>query len=100
MKKLSLVLFVFLFIISCAYKEGVVQKADRSYLKFVGNLKNITVQIDDMQPFSINDSSSSNNKSYQVKSGKHTIIVSRNSQIIVKRLLFLDNGVTKEVQIP
>ncbi len=100
MKKVILVLFLLVFILSCGLKEGVIQKSDKSYLKFVGNLKNITVQIDDMQPLTINDSSSSNNRAYQVKPGKHTITVSRDGQIIVKRLLFLDNGVTKEVQIP
>ena len=40
------------------------------------------------------------NKLYQISPGKHNVKVYRDGQLIVNRILILDNNVIKEVQIP
>lgn len=110
MKKFLLLLFGVLFIVSCGYKEGIIQKSDKSYLKFTGNWENATVQIDDIQPFILKSYFTNtegqkhkvrqDNKLYQLFPGKHIIKVYRNGNLVVNRILFLDNNVIKEVQIP
>jgi hypothetical protein len=97
MKKFMLLFFVVMIISSCGYKEGVVQKSDKSFLKFTGNLKNASVQIDDTEPFLM---ANKNNKLYQLSPGKHIVKVYRNNHLVVKRILIFDNSVIKEVQIP
>ena len=87
------------FLISCAaHQEGIIQQADRSYIMFTGNLKEVTVQIDDENPFQLEGEKKKT--LYQVRPGKHTVKAFRRSELIVKRLLFLDNQMTMEVLIP
>jgi len=88
--------FIVLSMTSCvAHQEGIVQQADRGYIMFTGNVKGVTVRIDDEQPFPL----AAEKVVYQVKPGKHTVKAFRGDVLIVKRLLFLDNQVTMEVLI-
>lgn len=90
---------IILILMSCAtYQEGVIQKADLSYIIFTGNVKRVNVQIDNDSPFQIEESQSK--KLYQLRPGKHFIKVFRGSELIVNRILFLDNQTTTEVIIP
>jgi len=99
-----------LLIASCGYKEGVIQKSDRSFLKFTGNIGNASVHIDGGEPFVLKkyvinpqgekEKVYHDNKLYQVTTGKHTVKVYRGNNLIVKRILILDNNVIKEVYIP
>jgi hypothetical protein len=82
--------------VSCGYQEGIVQKSEKSFLKFTGNPAEVTIQIDDMQPFAV----ATSDKLYQVSPGKHMVKAYRNGELIVNRLLILDNQVTMEVTIP
>lgn len=110
MKKALFIVCGVLLIVSCGYKEGVIQRADRSYLSFTGNLDNVSVQLDNAEPFTLQsygvDSDGQrrhmnvNNKLYQVSPGKHTIKVYRDGQLVVNRILLLDTDVIKEVHIP
>ncbi|MCK5426773.1 MAG: hypothetical protein KAJ34_03685 [Thermodesulfovibrionia bacterium] len=110
MKKFLLLLFGVLFIISCGYTEGIIQKSDKSYLKFTGNWENVSVQIDDLEPFVLESYIAKSEdqerkvrpdkKLYQVSPGKHILKVYRDGSLIVDRLLILDNNVIKEVHIP
>ena len=87
------------FLISCAaHQEGIIQQADRSYIMFTGNVKEVTVQIDDEKPFQLEGEK--RKTLYQIRPGKHTVKAFRRSELIVKRLLFLDNQMTMEVLIP
>jgi hypothetical protein len=99
-----------LLIASCGYKEGVIQKSDRSFLKFTGNVRNASVYIDEGEPFVLEkyvinsdgeqERARYDNKLYQVTPGKHTVKVYRDNNLVVKRILILDNNVIKEVYIP
>lgn len=106
MKKVILFFLGMLFIYACGYQEGIVQKAEKSFIRFSGNLENVTIQIDDMTPFtlkSIADSeknTTDDKKLYQVSPGRHSVKVYRGGNIIVNRILFIDNHATTEVIIP
>lgn len=99
MKKIIVIIFISMLIYACGYREGIIQKADKSFLMFNGSLKNVSVQIDDAKPF-ILERTSSNKKSYQISPGKHTLKVYRNGELLINRVLFLENQATMEVQIP
>ncbi|MEW6739383.1 MAG: hypothetical protein AB1325_05690 [Nitrospirota bacterium] len=113
MKKIILIYFVLLFFLtSCGYKEGIVQKAEKSYLKFVGNWQNALVQIDDTTQFkletfivSTNETGTTEKKSpedklYQLPPGKHTIKIYKDGIMVVNRLLLLENQAIMEVFVP
>lgn len=97
MKIVVLLSIVVIIISGCSYNEGVIQKDDVAYLKLTGNLYNITLQIGDEAITEILDSSK--NSIYEIKPGTHTITVRRDSQIIVKRKIYFDNQIIREVNI-
>jgi hypothetical protein len=78
------------------YNEGIVQKSEKGYLKFTGNISQIVLKIDENIPFSYDIK----NPLYQVKPGKHVIQVIRNDEVIVNRTVFVDNQVTMEIEVP
>ena len=103
MKKVVLLFLGILILQSCGYQEGVVQKEEKSYIKFTGNLANISVQIDDTNQFVLHSDTQSNtgdNKLYQISPGKHSIKAYRDGSLVVSRIIFLDNQATAEVLIP
>lgn len=106
MKKVILLLLGIAILHACGYQEGIVQKGEKSFIKFTGNCTNVSVQIDDMNQFVLKSgtdsekSSGNDNKQYQVSPGKHSIKVYRDGYLIVNRILLLDNQTTTEVIIP
>ncbi len=106
MKKFIFLFLVIVILSACGYQEGIVQKGEKSFVKFTGNRTNVSVQIDDMNQFVLkaggddSEENSSDNKLYQVSPGKHLIKVYRDGHLIVNRILFLDNQATAEVMIP
>ncbi|MFZ3136043.1 MAG: hypothetical protein WA126_01485 [Thermodesulfovibrionales bacterium] len=106
MNKVILLLLGIMFLHACGYQEGIVQKGEKSFIKFTGNRTNVSVQFDDMKQFVLKSgadsekSSSDVNKLYQVSPGQHSIKVYRDGELIVNRILFLDNQATVEVIIP
>jgi hypothetical protein len=75
MKKVILLLLGILILHACGYQEGIVQKGEKSFIKFAGNWENAAVQIDDMNQFVLKSgadsekSSGDDNKLYQVSPG-------------------------------
>jgi hypothetical protein len=106
MKKVILLLLGILILHACGFQEGIVQRAEKSFIKFSGNWADVSVQIDDMNQFVLKSgadsekSSGDDNKLYQLSPGKHSIKVYRDGNLIVNRILFLDNQATAEVIIP
>jgi len=80
----------------CGYKEGVVTSEQKSYLYFTGNTKNITVYVDNGEGFSVE---SGNLHLYKINVGKHLITINRGNDIIVKREIFISDGITKEIEV-
>ncbi len=95
MKKIVLSLLLILSITACGYITGTVQKAERSSLMFSGNLEGVTVQIDDLEPFA-----PVYRTHYHISPGKHTLIAHRHGELVVKRVIYLENQVTTEIYVP
>ena len=90
------ILFIGILLISgCGITEGTIQKAERSYLVFSGNLENVKVQIDDLEPFA-----PAGGKQYQVSPGKHTVTASRDGRLVLNRVLISQGQVATEIIIP
>jgi ABC-type antimicrobial peptide transport system permease subunit len=89
-------LFSFLFISCGGYNEGVLQKAEKGFIKFVGDTKTVTVAIDGAEGFTLDPKI----EVYQVQPGRHTIKIFRNNELVVNRVVLVDNQVTMEIQIP
>ena len=75
-------------------------------MRFTGNWKNVTIQIDDITPFTLKsiadseENTTDDKKLYQVSPGRHSVKVYRGGNIIVNRILFIDNHATAEVIVP
>jgi len=97
MKKLLLMFLAGILLCACGYREGIIQKADKSYIQFTGNPATAHIQIDDMQPFVIPPD---DNKLYQIPSGKHFVKIYKDSKLIVDRVIYVQSQTTMEVEIP
>lgn len=92
------VIFVFFFAFSCYhYQEGMILKSEKSFIRFTGNYIGVSAQIDDSEPIVMTRSSPF---LYQVRPGRHTVRVYRDGKLLVERILFLDNQITMEVEVP
>jgi len=100
MKKICLFCLLTIFLVSCGYQTGVIQKAERSYIQFASgsNLDGVTVRVDGGAPFSLG--SGDTGTLFQTTPGRHLIQVSRNDTVIVDREIFLQSQATFEVVIP
>jgi len=83
------------FFSSCGYIEGTVQKAEKGTIVFLGDLTQVKIQIDDREPFIPTEG-----KHYQFSPGKYTITAFKNENILLKRIIILENQVTTEIRIP
>ncbi len=101
MKKFCLLICCTMLLCSCGYQTGVVQKADKAYLRFSGIWERyeITVRVDEREPFQLKPSDADDTL-FEITSGKHLIKVSRNDKIVVDRVVFLEGQTTFEVKIP
>lgn len=87
-----------LFLTSCGgYNTTVVQKSEKGFFKFIGNLDRVKIIIDDGASFS---PEKEKDQVFQVKPGKHEIKIYRDEQLIVNRVIVIDNQTTTEVEIP
>jgi len=90
-------MLLLLFIAGCATNRGAVQHEDAAYLKLTGNLENTFLAIDDNAPVQIEEPDK--NFVYQLKPGIHIITVTRNGEVLVKRELYFDDQITREVAV-
>jgi len=95
MRTLIILLCSMLFLLACGYIEGTVQKAEKSYLVFKGDLEQVRVQIDDREPFI-----PSIGKQYQLPPGRYTVVAFKNEKLVLKRIILLENQVITEIAIP
>jgi hypothetical protein len=96
MKILLTVLATLMFVSCGGYNTATIQKSEKGFFKFTGNMEQVRIVIDE------SELSRSENKDavYQVKPGNHKIRVFRNEQLVVDRILFVDDQATMEVEIP
>jgi len=97
--KISVVTVFFLFISACSsYSTGSTTVEPVSYLYFTGNVEGAQVSIDNAPAFLVTKSGVK--QQYKVTPGKHTIVVSKQGSVVVKRSLLLGDGHEKEINIP
>lgn len=94
----------------CGFKESVVQPDTQSYLWFNGNTAGAFAIVDKNNGFKIEPNyqmddrgqkvKSSGKTLYEVKPGKHEVVVKRNNEIVVHRMLMISAGAIKEVKVP
>jgi hypothetical protein len=84
-----------LFFSACGYIEGTVQKAEKSTVVFLGDLTQVRVQIDEREPFIPFEG-----KHYELSPGKYTITAFKNENVVLRRIILLENQVTTEIRIP
>ena len=89
---------IFIIMAGCGYKEGAVTKEQASFLYFTGDAEGVEVIIDETSSFIVEKSGEQ--EQYKVNPGKHTIIVKKNGNIIVKRTLLLGDGIAREIKVP
>lgn len=94
MKTKIIFLVSILGLVACGINEGIIQKSERGYIEFSGNLQGVVAQIDDGEPFNVALNV------YQLSNGKHRVKVFRDNRLIVDRMLFIDDQTRLEVQIP
>ncbi|GFM38271.1 hypothetical protein [Desulfovibrio psychrotolerans] len=99
-----LMLSAVLFIAGCGAHDGVVSKADVSWLSFVGDTRGAMVSIDDAAPFLLRpagyDKKQPKPQWYEVSPGRHTVVITRNDAVIVHREVLVGTGQTKEILVP
>ena len=87
-----------LFLISCGgYNTAVVQKSEKGFLKFIGNLDRVKIVVDDGASFSPDKEK---DQVFQVQPGRHEIRIYRDEQLIVDRVVIVDSQTTTEIEIP
>jgi hypothetical protein len=89
-------LMAILGVTGCGYKEGIVTTEQKSYLYFTGNVKDVKVSLDNGVSFSVESGA---NQQYKINSGKHLITIYRGNEIIIRRVIFVGDGVTKEIEV-
>ena len=113
MKKLASLLIVFIQLLifqSCGYREGVRQPDKQSYIWFSGNTEGAIAVVDGNEEFKVDLTYYTNSEGkkvtregktlYAVNPGKHEIMVKKNGEVVVHRVLIIDSGATKEVRVP
>lgn len=95
MAKFLILLLGVLFIFACGHQEGTIQKAEKSLIFFSGNLENVKIHIDELEPFT-----PTYGKHYQMSPGKHTLMAYRDGKLLLNKIIILENQVTMEIRIP
>jgi hypothetical protein len=95
MLRFIILLLVASLIFACGYTTGTIQKAEKSFIVFSGNLENVKIHIDELEPFT-----PSSGKHYEMAPGKHNLLAYREGKLLLNRLIILENQVTTEIKVP
>jgi len=93
---LSIAIFLVFIISGCGSKEGVVSSAQKSYLYFTGDTNGVEVSVDKGTLFSVK---SGQENQYGVKPGKHMVEAYRKGKVILRRDIYLGDGIAKEIEV-
>ena len=98
-------LFIFLIISitsACSsyntYSSGQTTTEPVSYLYFSGNIASAEVSIDGAPSFTVTKAGPK--QQYKVTPGKHTIVITKQGNVVVQRNVLLGDGHEKEINIP
>jgi uncharacterized membrane protein len=93
---LTLLATITVLLSGCGSKVGVQTTEQEGYIYFNGNTNGASVSIDGNASFNIK---SGQNNQYSVKPGKHIIEISKNGQLILKREIYIGDGIAKEIKV-
>ena len=93
---LILIVSIILFTSCGGYNSGVLEKESTGYIKFLGNITNASVEIDQSIQFNINPEIDL----YKLTPGTHTVKVYREGNLIVERIIIIQSQNTIEVEVP
>lgn len=97
MKKTIAALVLAAFLAGCGgYSTGTVQKTEKGFLKFTGKVEAVMISVDGGAQFRYDRMIDA----YEVPPGTHAVRVYRNNQIVVDRLVVVDNHTTFEIEVP
>lgn len=87
---------------SVGYQEGILQKDEVSYFRFTGDVAGAVVSIDSGETIYLGLDSQGKpaNVIYKVAPGKHRVVVTKGNQVVVDRIVIVDNQNTREIQVP
>ncbi len=84
--------------LSCTIQETTTQIADTAFLVFEGASSDMEFQLDEAVPKVI--SRKSGEVRYEIRPGKHTVVVMREGREIVTRLFFVSTGQVFVLRVP
>jgi hypothetical protein len=94
-------LLLIAFLLSCSYKETIKTGEDFAYISFSGSLKGATATIDNEIAYNLDPfDGSKKDIRFEVKPGRHVLIIQKNGTIVVKRELMFGVGTVTEVSVP
>lgn len=92
------------------YREGIIQKAEKSFLWFTGETENAVVFVDGKEfarlsaATYVDDQGQKKQKKdvtyYQLEPGRHEIRIEKGGNVVVNRTVLLGNQMTKEIMVP
>ena len=98
--KTTIISIIFLLFVGCVYNTGTVQRAEKSFLQFIGNSEGVRILIDENNTFELAETKENKDMLYQLSHGKHTLKIYRNNNLIIDRIIFLEDHGTMEIIIP
>lgn len=105
MKKLSLILGMFLALTACGSYQQTVQVQDKAYLLIIGDPSGSILTIDNGNPIKLGIDTSSFDlygktaTKIQIQIGTHTVKIVKNGEIKVYRKFYISNGNSFEVEM-
>ncbi|MBA6364972.1 hypothetical protein H4J56_05960 [Colwellia sp. BRX8-4] len=96
--KISLCVFIAMYLSACGYSEGVRTAEPVSYVYFTGNAEGAEVTVGKGEAFVVDKLGA--RKIYKVASGKQQVTITKNGVIVVNRIVLLGDGQSKEFNVP
>lgn len=93
-----LCIFCLLLTVSCGYKEGVKIEEQKAYLYFTGNTAGAEIIVDGTS-FVLGNEVTIDDL-FQIAPGQRSIEVKQNGVTVIKRKIYVSEGISREIQIP
>jgi len=91
------IISLILLVSGCAMNEGIIQTDEFAYLKLIGNLENVTLQINEDPIVTVDPERE--DVVYQVIPGTHLVTIYKENKVIIQRKMYFDNKITKEINV-
>ena len=101
MKKLvmvTLLVFWTLSLLVCGHREGVETTDRKSFLYFTGYTEHVVIMIDNV-PLDPKVTMTAKDR-FQIQPGEHLVEVRHKGRALVRRQIYVGDGVAKEIHIP